>query len=569
MNLISQLAQKGLLEKEKVKSLLEEAEKKGKREEEILLEKKLVSEDLLFNFKSSLLNIPFKPIYIEDIALEVLEIIPEEVANNYNMIALSQEGNKIEVGMVYPEDLKAREALDFFARQKKIQYEIFLVSLSDFREVLKKYGNLKKEVSRALGGIDGKEALSPKKEKEKGEIKEEAPISKTVDVIFKHAVAGSASDIHIEPGEEKLRVRFRVDGILYPSIFLPMRLHPALVSRIKIMCGLKIDETRIPQDGRLTTNFEGRKIDYRISTFPTTLGEKVVIRILDSSEKVMTLEELGVNDYNFEILNRAIKKPYGMILITGPTGSGKSTTLYTILKEMNIKGTNIITLEDPVEYFIEGISQSQVRPEINYTFASGLRSMLRQDPDVIMVGEIRDKETASLAVNAALTGHVMLSTLHTNDVFGVVPRLVDMEVEPFLIPASLNVAVAQRLARKLCYSCRQKVAKNSETEKMVLEELEDLPSTTKDKIDFSKTYICQATGCKKCGGKGYSGRIGVFEIIEMTNQLADAIIKDYSEEKVRDEAARQGTITMRQDGLLKVLRGITSYEEIIRLTKEN
>ncbi|MDD5606326.1 MAG: ATPase, T2SS/T4P/T4SS family [Candidatus Pacebacteria bacterium] len=568
MNLISQLAQKGLLEEEKVKSLLEEVKKTGRKEEEILLEKKMVSEELLFSLKSSILNIPFKTVYTDDIALEVLEIIPEEAASNYKMIPIFKKEQTIGIGMVYPEDLKAKGALDFFARQKKLKYEVFLIPLSDFHEVLKKYKSLKKEVSQALGGIeeDKKERFL---EEEKPEFKEEAPISKTVDVILRHAVEGKASDIHIEPGEERLRVRFRLDGILRSSIFLPMKLQPALVSRIKIICGLKIDETRVPQDGRLSVNIDDKKIDFRISTFPTTLGEKVVIRILDSSGGAVSLEDAGVIERNLKVLEQAIKKPYGMILVTGPTGSGKTTTLYSILEKLNIEGVNIVTLEDPVEYFLQGISQSQVKPDIGYTFASGLRSILRQDPDIVMVGEIRDKETASLAVNAALTGHIMLSTLHTNNVFGVIPRLVDMGIEPFLISASLNVAIAQRLARKLCSSCKKKVEKNSEVEKTVLKELEDLPPTIKKKVDFSKMYICQSVGCKKCGGQGYKGRIGVFEILEMTDQLSEIIVRDYSEAKIEQEAVRQGMITMRQDALLKVLKGVTSYEEVLRITKEN
>ncbi len=567
MDLISQLAQKGLLEKNKVDALLKEAEKTGKREEEILLEKKLVSEELLFSLKSSLLNIPFKTVYTEDIPLEVLEIIPEEASNNYKMIPIFKQGNIIGIGMVYPEDLRAKGALDFFARQKQLKYEIFLIALSDFYEVLKKYKSLKKEVGKALGEI--KEEKVKEKKETSTEIKEDAPISKTVDVILRHAVEGKASDIHVEPGEDKLRVRFRLDGILRSSIFLPMKLHSALISRIKIMCSLKIDESRVPQDGRLSMKIDDKKIDYRISTFPTTLGEKVVIRILDSSEGSTSLEEAGITERNLKVLEKAITKPYGMILVTGPTGSGKTSTLYSILEKLNIEGVNIVTLEDPVEYFLQGISQSQVNSDIGYTFSSGLRSILRQDPDIIMVGEIRDKETASLSVNAALTGHIMLSTLHTNNVFGVIPRLVDMGIETFLISASLNIAIAQRLARKLCTNCRKKVEKNSVIEKSVLKELEELPLAIKKNIDFSKTYICQPIGCKKCGGQGYSGRVGIFEILEMTDELANIIIKDYSEEKIEQEAIRQGMITMRQDALLKTLRGITSYEEVLRITKEN
>ncbi len=567
MNLISQLAQKGLLDQEKVKILLEEVKKTGKKEEEILLEKKLVSQDLLFSLKSTLLDIPLKTVYTDDIRLDILEIIPEEAAQTYNMIPISKNGNDIEIGMVYPEDLKAKGALDFFARRKNLNYNIVLISLNDFNDILKKYRGLKREISQVLSGVE-EEFQQEKKEEEVVEFKEQAPISKTVDVILRHAVDGKASDIHIEPGEEKVRVRFRVDGILYSSIVLPMRLHPALVSRIKIICGLKIDESRIPQDGRLSTNIGGKKIDYRISTFPTVLGEKVVIRILDSGGRAVGLEGAGLMGRNLRIIQEGIKKPYGMILVTGPTGSGKTTTLYAILEQLNKEGVNIITLEDPVEYFVEGISQSQIKSEIGYTFASGLRSILRQDPDIIMVGEIRDQETASLAVNAALTGHIMLSTLHTNDVFGIIPRLIDMDVEPFLLSASLNIGIAQRLAGKLCSRCKRKTDKNSKIEKAVLEELKKIPDEVKKTIDFSKHYICEPVGCKHCGGNGYSGRIGVFEAIEMTEKLSNIVAKDYSEEKIKQEIINQGVISMRQDGLLKVFKGITSYEEVVRVTKE-
>lgn len=560
MSLIQQLVKKGVLEKARATSLEYEIKTSGKREEEVILEKRIVSEDFLFGLKSESLKIPLKVVSPEEVQLKVLETIPEESAKYYKMIPLVQEDNRLEVGMVYPEDLKAREALEFLARQNKFSYQVFLISLSNFNELLRKYRTLRKEVKRAL------EELEVELKKEKPELKaaevermvEEAPISKVVAVILRHAVDGNASDIHIEPTREKLRVRFRLDGVLHSSIFLPLRILPAIVARIKILSNLKIDETRVPQDGRFSTKIAEKSVDFRVSTFPTTLGEKVAIRILNPGQRKTDFKELGITGRNLKVIERALKRPYGMILATGPTGSGKTTTLYAILGLFNKEEVNIMTLEDPVEYFIEGVNQSQIKPEIGYSFANGLRYTLRQDPDILMVGEIRDEETASLAIHAALTGHVLLSTLHTSNTLGVIPRLIDMGVQPFLIPPTLSLALAQRLVRKLCPYCRKKVKLNRETKKII-----------GDEIKTAKTsYIYEPKGCKRCNNIGYSGRIGVFEILEMTDQLGQVILKEPSETKIQEEAKRQGMITMKQDGILKVLEGVTSLEEVLRVAEE-
>jgi type IV pilus assembly protein PilB len=388
-------------------------------------------------------------------------------------------------------------------------------------------------------------------------------------VILRHAIEGRASDIHIEPGREKLIIRFRLNGILYPSLSLPLKVHPSIVARIKILSGLKIDENRIPQDGRFSAKINNGDVDFRVSTFPTLYGEKVELRILDPSAGAKSFEELGLTGRNLEVVKEAIKKPYGMILFTGPTGSGKTTSQYAILRILNQDSVNIVTLEDPIEYSIGGINQSQVRPEIGYTFAHGLRQILRQDPNIIMVGEIRDEETANLAVNAALTGHIVLSTLHTNSSVGVVPRLIDMGVRPFLIPSTLRVVIAQRLIRTLCPKCKIKIRPTEKIRSYILERLRSMPvSVKKDTKIEDPLLIYQAKGCDACGSTGYAGRIGLFEVLSMSNELAELVQKNPVENLIFKAAQKQGMLTMEQEGILKILAGQTTIEEIARATEE-
>ena len=575
MSLIDLLLKKGFLKKEEAKNLKEELKTSGKKEEELLLEKKIVPENILYSLKSETLNVPLKEVIPEEIPLETLELIPEDAALHYKMIPLAKKGkNELEVGMIYPDDLRAREALKFLARQGKFSVKIYLITPSDFEKLIKQYRTLKREVKKALTELEEelkaeRAELIPKKAEEIEKLVEEAPISKVVAAMLRHAVEQNASDIHIEPGREKLRVRFRIDGILYANLFLPKRVHPAIVARIKILSNLKIDETRIPQDGRFSTKFGEKDIDFRVSTFPTTLGEKVVIRILDPKAGLKKFDQLGLEGRSFKVVEKAIKKPYGLILVTGPTGSGKTTTLYAILNRLNTEGVNIVTVEDPVEYFIEGINQSQVRPEIGYDFAPALRSILRQDPDIIMVGEIRDEDTAALVTHATLTGHLVLSTLHTNNAVGAVPRLIDLGVRPYLIPPALSVVIAQRLARRLCNFCKKETKPPPKVKEIILKEIENIPPKAKSQISLPKQIkVWTAEGCKKCNFKGYTGRVGVFEVLEMTRQLAEIIQKEPSESKIREEAFNQGMLTMKQDGILKVLRGITSIEEVLRVAEE-
>lgn len=577
--LIQQLTQKGFLDKDQASSLEFEIKSSGKKEEEVILEKNIVSESVLFSLKSAILGVPlFEEVSSDDVSLKVLEMIPEESAKYYKMIPFAKSENVVDIGMIYPEDVRAQEALKFLSRQGKFSSRVFLITPTFFSNLLKQYRTMKEEVKKALDELETELKGSAKREGvvsagDMEKLVEEAPISKVVAVILKNAVEGGASDIHIEPARDNMRVRFRLDGVLHSSLFLPLKVHPAVIARIKILSNLKIDETRLPQDGRFSIKLDGKEIDFRVSTFPTTLGEKIVMRILDPSEGLKGFEGLGLEGRNFDAVEEAIAKPYGLILSTGPTGSGKTTTLYALLNTVNKEGVNIITLEDPVEYFMEGINQSQVKPEIGYTFAAGLRHILRQDPNVIMVGEIRDKETASLATNAALTGHIVLSTLHTNDAIGVIPRLIDLGVEPFLIPPTLSVAIAQRLVRKLCPFCKERTKPSREIREEIWEQYSLIPEIIKKKLPYKinsiqDIYIFEPKGCKRCNNKGYSGRMGVFEVLSMTKKLSEIVLKEPDETKIFEEAKNQGMTTMMQDGIIKALGGLTSMEEVLRVAKE-
>jgi len=572
MNLIQYLIKQKKIQKKKGMELIMEVKQRNISEEEVLLEKKILEEREIFLQKSKLLNIPLKETLPDQFPSEVLEKIPLESAKYYKMVplALKDQGKVLEVGMVYPENPQAQEALKFLARQHKIQIEIFLITLSDFKKILRHYRAPKKEVEKALEEL--KEEIKGGEKEEEIErvqferIVEEAPIIKMVAVILRQAVEGRASDIHIEPSKEHLKVRYRLDGILHSSLLLPLKVHPAIVARIKILSGLKIDETRRPQDGRFSTRIGEKEIDFRVSTLPTTLGEKVVLRVLDPTQGLKSLDDLGLWGKSLAKVKKAIKNPYGMILATGPTGCGKTTTLYAILGILNREEVNIVTLEDPVEYFIDGVNQSQVQPEIGYTFARGLRQILRQDPDIIMVGEIRDEETASLAVHAALTGHLVLSTLHTTNAPGVIPRFIDMGIKPFLIPPTLSLAISQRLARRLCPFCKEKVEAKGEEKNIILNCLRNLPKEIKKEVKVKEPfYIYKPKGCKKCNFKGYKGRVGLFEIIEMTDELAEIVTGNPTEQAIFQQARKQGMITMEEDGIVKVLQGITSLEEVMRV----
>ncbi|MCK5459513.1 type II/IV secretion system protein [Candidatus Parcubacteria bacterium] len=579
--LYNKLRDNGIISDGVLEKVEEESIKKRISVEKILIANKIISNEELTKIKASILNIPYVNLIDKVLDQEAFNFLPVGVAENYKIVIFNKENNQLKVGMVNPQDLKAIEPIEFLSKKHHFRVKYFIISSDSFKDVINRHKNIGVEVEEALGRAKTKFAVKKTKEiKDKSGLQEiirGAPISKIVSVIIKHAVEGRASDIHIEPSIHNTRVRYRVDGVLHTSLVLPIYLHAAIVSRIKVMSSLKIDETRIPQDGRIRIQLKDKLIDFRVSTLPLTGNEKVVMRVLDSSGGVLTLEELGFNECHIKILEKGTKMSHGMILVTGPTGSGKSTTLYSVINILNREGVNIITLEDPVEYYMEGVNQSQVKPEVNFTFAAGLRSILRQDPDIIMVGEIRDNETAELAIHAALTGHIVLSTLHTNSAYGSIPRLKDMKVEPFLLTSTLNIVIAQRLVRKLCQFCRKEISPPKNFKEEILSELKNIPASYFKKVglninekkilsDDFKVYA--AEGCGKCGSTGYHSRAVVAEVLIMTDELKAIINRSGKSEEILKELKAQGMISIKQDGIIKALKGVTSLEEVFKVTKE-
>jgi type IV pilus assembly protein PilB len=570
MKLLQELYGQGIITEKRRDELVERMKGSGKTEEEVILENKIVPETTLFEMKSKLVSVPLKKLDQKEIPMEVLEMMSGAAAVNYKMVPLFKKDNVVGVGMVYPEDISSQNALRFLSNKNNLVFEIYLVTFSDLNNVLKQYKTLKIETKKALEelGETNKTDLDLLG-RESSNINEDAPVIKMVLVILRHAIEGNASDIHIEPNREKLNIRFRQDGILHLSLFLPKSVHLSIVSRIKILANLKIDENRIPQDGRFSAKINEKDIDFRVATFPTLYGEKVEIRVLDPKEGLKSFDKMGFSKRNLEIIDKALKMPYGLILSSGPTGSGKTTTLYGLIRILNKEAVNIVTIEDPVEYSIDGVNQSQIKSEIGYSFAEGLRQILRQDPNIIMVGEIRDEETASLVTNAALTGHIVLSTLHTNSAIGVIPRLIDMGVRPFLIPSTLRVVISQRLIRTLCPRCRKKIAPNEKIRKYIMDIYTTLPAEVKKDVLIKEPIsIYEAKGCQACNFKGYKGRAGLFEVLHMTEQLIDVILKNPVESVILKVAQEQGMLTMVQEGILKVLEGETTIDELMRVTQE-
>jgi len=574
--LIDKLIAGGLLNQENGQRLLQEASFAKRPVEDLLYERRIVPEQSLLEIKSQILKIPFKNVDVSAITEELMKAIPEATVRNFRVVPLELKEDLLVVGMVNPDDARAQDALKFVARQLKVNLGVYLMPMSLWEAILRRYSPYRSEVEGAVKSIS---ALSTKKMSSVQQIvqleagptgAEDAPIIRIVASTLKEAVYQQSSDIHIEPQRNRLRIRFRLDGELQEVASMPIELHQPIVSRVKVLSNLKIDETRIPQDGRFRTMLLGRDIDFRVATFPTPVGEKVAIRVLDPTVGLKGLEELGLLGKNLTLIKEGIAKPYGMVLITGPTGSGKTTTLYALMQGLNHDDVNIVSLEDPVEYYMDGLNQSQVHPEIGYDFASGLRQILRQDPDIIMVGEIRDSETAALAVHAALTGHIVLSTLHTNNAAGVIPRLVDMKVDSFLLPAALNLMVAQRLVPRLCQQCKKEKALSPDLEKIVENTLAEMTDEDKKEAAIGKgpykSY--ESPGCAACKGKGISGRVAMFEIMKMTRELENVISQKGGEGDIVKEAKRQRMITLRQDGVIKALKGMISLETVIRETEE-
>ncbi|PIS04961.1 MAG: hypothetical protein COT81_03755 [Candidatus Buchananbacteria bacterium CG10_big_fil_rev_8_21_14_0_10_42_9] len=573
--LVSKLVEQQLLPSDKQQHVINAAQKNQQSLEDYLLANKLVDGEALAQVKAELLNIPYADLRDKKISNEVLNTFTQEIAENYKFIAFERDQSTLKVGMLDPQDFKAVEAVEFVANEKNLNPQYYVISQESFDRVSRMYSALVEEAKEVLENVGEQARFTERVPDVKVDTKEDlekviksAPVAKMVLVILKHAQEGRASDIHIEPDFNASKVRYRIDGLLRVSLVLPKYIHSAIVSRIKVLANLKLDETRKPQDGRIRLAIDDKMVDFRVSTLPVAEGEKVVLRILDASKKVPTLEELGFNAEFRKIILDQIKKPHGLILLTGPTGSGKTTTLYTILQELNNEDTNIITLEDPIEYYMEGVNQSQVRPEIGYSFASGLRSILRQDPNVIMLGEIRDNESAELVIHSSLTGHMVFSTLHTNDAVGAIPRLIDMEVEPFLLGSTLRLVISQRLARRICTQCKTKAKLPAKTENQMIEVLGQVPPKylVDAQIDKPLTFW-KGDGCNKCGGTGYKGRVAVAEIVVVTDQIKEDINKEDPGPHVREHLKQQNFLSLMQDGVIKALRGDTTVDEVLRISQ--
>ncbi|MBI2888304.1 MAG: type II/IV secretion system protein [Candidatus Liptonbacteria bacterium] len=569
--LLQELQKAGLLDAVAATKAQREALLGNRSIEDVLYTKHLVDDRRAAEIKSALLKIPYQKVDIEHFDDALLRVVPEPTARTYGVAPLGRKENLLVVGMVNPDDQKAQEALKFVARSQRASLGIYVISWGDWQRILQKYSPYRNDINAALAlfrakpGTKGRTAVRLEEIKE-GDI-EDAPVIKIVARTFEEAVMQRASDVHIEPQEDYLRVRFRIHGELQETASLPIELAQPMISRLKVLSNLKIDENRVPQDGRFRTTVQNREIDFRVATFPTPAGEKIAVRVLDPSVGLKSFDVLGVTGRNLAVIERNLAKPYGMVVVSGPTGSGKTTTLYAVLQRLNNEKVNIVSLEDPVEYLVSGVNQSQVHPEIGYDFASGLRQILRQDPDVIMVGEIRDAETAELAVRAALTGHIVLSTIHTNNAASVVSRLMDMKVEPFLLPVSVSVMIAQRLVGELCGVCKVGEPASPAVIKIITAALQGLPPELQSR--YAEPYkIFHAPGCNACKGRGITGRVAIFEILEMSEALKGIIEAGPTIQNIMKEAKDQGVISLRQDGVMKALEGLVMLEEVVRETEE-
>lgn len=536
----------------------------GASVEEIISKKKLATPEQLAQAKARLFGVPFVSLTGRGISPEILNFIPEPVARRYNLIPIDfdRKKNTLLVAMADPLDLQVIEFVERKSGKKIIPHLALLEEIQATIE--QQYAqSLATEVTAAL-----KETAAPAirtvEAGKLGEIIREAPIAKIVSTLLEFAVKSRASDIHIEAGEGKTRVRYRIDGILHEKLALPKSVHDAVVSRIKILSDMKIDERRIPQDGRFNFKMGQEEVDLRISTLPTSFGEKVVMRLLKKTGGIPALPDLGLRGVALKNLETAILRPHGIILVTGPTGSGKTTTLYSVLSRLNTTRVNIVTLEDPIEYQIPGVNQVQVNPTAGLTFATGLRSFLRQDPNIILVGEVRDAETTGLAIQAALTGHLVFSTLHTNNASTALPRLLDMGAEPFLVASSLNAVVGQRICRRTCQNCKE----SYEPLKEVVEDIKNVLGKLFPEQKSEKIKLYKGKGCQECSNTAYFGRIGIFEVLPVSEKVARGVLERASAAQVEEQAVSEGMITMKQDGYLKVLEGITTIEEVLRVAQD-
>ncbi|MFA6548110.1 MAG: ATPase, T2SS/T4P/T4SS family [Candidatus Magasanikbacteria bacterium] len=546
----------------------EKADKTHKTLEEVLVSDALVDENELYQKAALALKVPLVNLKGKEINKDILNLIPGPVAGTHQVVAFEKENNQLKLAMTDPTDI---QTIEFLRRKTGLEPVIFITTPSDLKDAIRRYhAELKDEfsvVKQETGEITAQGDLK--------KAAEELPIINIVNSVLEHAVYENASDIHIEPEEKEVVIRYRIDGILKAVMTLPKNVQNGITARVKILSNLKLDEHMVPQDGRFKIQIQEEKLAFRVSILPVYDGEKIVMRLLHEGAKSLTLDELGFLESSKKKLESAIKKPHGMVLVTGPTGSGKTTTLYSILGILNQPGVNISTVEDPIEYRVNGVNQSQINPKVGFTFASGLRSLLRQDPNIIMVGEIRDQETADISINAAMTGHLVLSTLHTNDAPTTLPRLIDMGIPPFLVAYTVNIIIAQRLVRKICPYCKKEFilegAALDELAKMF--DIKKLSGLFKENIkDFDEQAnslsFYQGVGCVRCGQTGYKGRMGIYEVMEIDEGLSKKINERAPADEIKKYAREHGMSTMLEDGLVKAKLGITSINEILRVTKE-
>lgn len=567
----------GLITEAEFKKAQKKAKKTNQKIEDVLVPEGLITQEKLTKLEAYILGIPFVNLEKDVIPVEVLRIIPEPIARSHNIIAFRKSDGSLEVAMLDPEDLRTIEFIRKKANLKILPRlttpESIKNALRQYQETLEaEFGDIIKKDAGEIKSIREEEGIEEKEELRK--VAEELPVIRIVDTLIKHAILQRASDIHIEPLEKEVVVRYRIDGILHDAMVLPKTVSSGIVARVKVLSNLKLDEHRLPQDGRFKIETEEYKYSARVSILPTFDGEKIVMRLLSETAKTFSLEALGFRGGALEKVHHNLRKPVGMILVTGPTGCGKTTTLYTMMEILNIPGVNISTIEDPIEYRMPRINQTQINPKIGLTFANGLRSLVRQDPDIIMVGEIRDNETASLAINAALTGHLVLSTLHTTNAAGSIPRLIDMRVEPFLISSTLNVIIAQRLVRKLCSEKEKYKLKDAEIKNLakycdldkVLEILKE-EKIAKPKDTLQNIEFCRPKSSKD-SPEGYIGRIGIYEVLNVTETIKELIVKKVSADQIQEQAQKEGMVTMVEDGFMKAAQGVTSIEEVLRVIIE-
>jgi len=567
----------GLVTKEQFDSALKKAQNSNQKVGDVLVSEGLITEEELIKLQAYILGIPFVNLEKEKVEPGVLKIIPEPIARSHNIVAFRKKGQDLEVAMLDPEDLRT---IEFIKKTANLRILPRLTTPESIKNVLRQYqktleaefGEFIKKEAEGIKAVKEEEMVQEREELRK--VAEELPVIRIVDTLLKHAILQRASDIHIEPLEKEVIVRYRIDGILRDAMILPRQIASGIVARVKVLSNLKLDEHRLPQDGRFKVETEDYKYSIRVSILPVFDGEKIVMRLLPETAKAYTLEGLGLRGESLEDIQDNLRKPVGMILVTGPTGCGKTTTLYAMMEILNIPGVNISTVEDPVEYRMPRINQTQVNPKIGLTFANGLRALVRQDPDIIMVGEIRDNETAGLAINAALTGHLVLSTLHTTNASGSIPRLIDMKAEPFLISSTLEVILAQRLVRKLCKEKEKYTLTDHEIKEIakycdldrVLKILKE-EKIVKPKATFKDVEFYRFKATKECP-EGYSGRIGIFEVLPVTATIKEMIVKEATSDQIQAQAQKEGMRLMIEDGFIKAAQGITSIEEVLRVIIE-